>query len=133
MTCVSIARGDIFLGNSAIVVVAPWSNEGSEVAIIYMQRNAVVTILCVKDGLFCAVVDGAYLVEWRLHVVSLMCGMQVKSLEMYCPHWFTVLFWADNHSMAPGDQIPNWHWFDDTKVDILISSRQCKGTGSGLW
>ena len=28
------------------------SNEGSEVAVIYMQRNTVVTVQCMKDGRF---------------------------------------------------------------------------------
>ena len=68
------------------------SNEGSEVAVIYMQRNAVVTIQCMKDGRFCAVWDRVYLVELGLRVVGLTCGMRVKGLEIYCPPWVTILF-----------------------------------------
>ena len=71
--------------SSAVPISAPWSVEGNVVAILFMDRDTMITILGIEN---CLLLDGSYrsgMVEGRLGMVSLPSGMGVKWLDFNNP------------------------------------------------
>ena len=103
--------------------------------IVLMKGNAVVAIPAVKDVLFGVAWNRMCLMEWALRVMSFMCGVEVKRLEINYAAGLamahTTMWW--HHVMGPPtitvSRTPsNTSW----SSPALTSSCQWSGTGIGV-
>ena len=78
-----------------------------EMAVLFTNGDAMVSIPGIEYGLLFAMGHGSHLMEWRLGVMGLSGGMGVLWLEVDGPPWFSILFSTYNHAMTPS------YWFAD--------------------
>ena len=74
--------------------ISPRCDKGGEVAVVWVEGNAVLFVPAVEDRLLGVARYNSCLVKRALHVVGFKCGMAVQCLEVPCATEFIVVFWC---------------------------------------
>jgi hypothetical protein len=90
-------------------------------AILFTDRDAVIAIPCVEDGLF-AMRDRSSLMEGQGCVVRVSFRMCVRGLKVNGPAWFAVLLRAYDHPVAPRDRFADGDRLEYAKADVLVKA-----------
>jgi hypothetical protein len=69
-------------------------------SVIWMQREVMIGIPRVKNGLLSVMWDQTCLVKWAASVMGLSFRMAVQLLKVYCSSWFAIFLASNNHPVA---------------------------------
>ena len=110
------------------MIVAPGGDKGGQVAVVWVEGNAVISIPFIKDCFLGAMEDEPCLVKWGLGVMGLPGCMEVECLEANCLMRFAILLGADCHVLTPCD----WFSYCETVADILVKTSPDIVSSSGV-
>ena len=117
---VAVSRGDVSLWGRTVAVSTPWRDKCCEVTICLVEGHRVVTIPGIEYGLLLVEGYQSGLVEWRLCVVCLPCGVPVEGLEINGASEGAILLC---HPVAPRDGGPNGYLLQHAQSDVPVQPR----------
>ena len=91
----------------------PKGDKRSEVAIVFVQGNTIISVPAIENTFLFATGNGAYLVKRTLGVVDLSGSVEVKCLEVNRASGFAVFLRTHHHAMAPSHWLADWDGFQD--------------------
>jgi len=88
--CVVVPRSLVPLMCNFVSVSSPWRDKGGVVAIVGMERDAMIPIPAIENRFLCVSGHSTSLMEWRLGMVSFSLCECIQGLEIDRSSWLVV-------------------------------------------
>ena len=118
--CVPVTCRSVPLGSGFVSISSPPGKECSQVAVVWVERDTVVTVPRIEYRLKHIGWDRTCLVEWRRRVMRFASGVVIQGLEVNGSSGVPILFGTYDHLVAPSKmdaaRVMNGWGFDGCRV-----------------
>ena len=117
-----------------VSVSLPWGDEGSHMAVIWVEGNTMVAIPAVEDSPLSPTRYGTCLIKWALRVVGFSHGIEVEQLKIHCLPFLGHITMRWHHvtgsPSGTGSRVPTETSWSRPAFTLVC---QWSGTAMGVW